>query len=172
MSCFVTCTLGHEHWGRYGAAGLLIYRFGASGEVEMLLQLRAPWLHHGDTWGLPGGALESGETAEQAAFREAREELGVDAREYLEPGGAVVDDSHGSWHYTTILAALAKPLEISDMTPNDESVRLQWFTRRELRSIPLHPGLQDSIGTLIFRLPPDIEPCAAAAALPTRAEAS
>src|SRR5690348_6784882 len=50
---WTTCALGHRHWGRAGAAGLLLHRDGSAG-TEVLLQLRAVWSHHGGTWGTPG----------------------------------------------------------------------------------------------------------------------
>src|SRR3712207_9520205 len=54
---WVTCALGHRHWGRVGAAGLLVHRAGADGP-ELLLQHRAVWSHHGGTWGTPGRSEE------------------------------------------------------------------------------------------------------------------
>ena len=66
------CALGHRHWGRAGAAGLLLHRAGADG-CEVLLQHRARWSHHGGTWGTPGGALHHGERASEGALREVRE---------------------------------------------------------------------------------------------------
>src|SRR3954465_11452407 len=51
------CDRGHVHWGRYGAAGLLVVAPGP----QVLLQHRAPWSHGGDTWGVPGGARRRGE---------------------------------------------------------------------------------------------------------------
>jgi len=73
---WTTCALGHRHWGRAGAAGLLLHRAGPAGE-EVLLQHRAVWSHHGGTWGTPGGALHAGEAADVGALREVREELGL-----------------------------------------------------------------------------------------------
>jgi len=100
---WVTCDAGHRHWGPYGAAGLLI----RCGEAY-LLQLRAAWTHHGDTWGIPGGARHQGEGSYAAACREAAEEMGpLPPRARL---GAFTDD-HGGWAYVTYLVATAERFE-------------------------------------------------------------
>ena len=65
---WTTCAQGHRHWGLAGAAGLLLHRVGASG-VEVLLQLRVGWSHHGGTWGTPGGALHPGFSASLPSLR-------------------------------------------------------------------------------------------------------
>ena len=45
------------HWGPHGAAGLLIHHDDPEdGQTRYLLQKRAPWVDHGGTWGIPGGA--------------------------------------------------------------------------------------------------------------------
>jgi len=45
---WVECACGNKHWGLNGAAGIMILR-----GHEILLQHRAPWVHNGDTWGIP-----------------------------------------------------------------------------------------------------------------------
>ena len=70
---WVQCACGNKHWGLNGAAGILIVR-----GQEILMQHRAPWVHNGDTWGIPGGARDSHETTIEGAFREAIEETGID----------------------------------------------------------------------------------------------
>lgn len=126
------CALGHRHWGMYGAAGLLLV---APGPL-VLLQHRAAWSHHGDTWGIPGGARGSAETARQAALREAGEETGL-VPDDLAVEREVVDD-HGGWAYTTVLARADRPLPVC---PQDgESIALEWVPLQDVALRVLHPG--------------------------------
>jgi 8-oxo-dGTP pyrophosphatase MutT (NUDIX family) len=64
---------------RRGAALLLAYPWGEDASAHVLLTLRSGELvHHASQVSLPGGEVEPGESIEQAALREAREEVGVD----------------------------------------------------------------------------------------------
>jgi 8-oxo-dGTP pyrophosphatase MutT (NUDIX family) len=57
---------------------LLVVTDPATGAQAVVLTLRAAGLRaHGGQWALPGGRLDEGETAAEAALRELDEELGV-----------------------------------------------------------------------------------------------
>jgi 8-oxo-dGTP pyrophosphatase MutT (NUDIX family) len=129
---WVHCTLGHRHWGLFGAAGLLL-----TDDRRAILQHRAPWTHEGGTWALPGGARDSTESAVQAALREAHEEADLDGSA-IAPSGMWVDD-HGGWSYTTVIA---RPLrELAPHAANAESVEVRWWELDEIETLPLHHGL-------------------------------
>ncbi len=136
---WTTCDLGHRHWGRFGAAGLLL-RASARPEAETVAQLRSDRSHHGGTWGLPGGARDSHETAWQAAVREAGEEVGLAGAE-LRPEAILVDD-HGGWSYRTLIASPADPLtpRPRPSVNNAESDAVEWVAPDDLDARPLHPG--------------------------------
>jgi 8-oxo-dGTP diphosphatase len=133
------CEQGHRHWGLFGASGLLLQR-PAGDSVEVLLQHRAEWSHHGGTWGLLGGARESSETAVQAALREAAEEGGVDV-DWVAVHGRF-DDPHGGWAYTTVLAAA--PAGAAARPTGGESIDVGWFPPQDVTGLPLHPGFAAS----------------------------
>lgn len=128
---WIECACGSKHWGKFGAAGILIIRDGA-----ILLQHRAPWVHNGDTWGIPGGAKDSHESITEAALREAHEETGI-SPEHLNPL-ALFSDDHGDWRYDTVLAAADD--RITADSPNDESQEMRWVPVDEVTLLTLHPS--------------------------------
>lgn len=139
---WVSCRCGRRHWGRHGAAGLLLLR--ASPEpvgIELLLQLRASWTHLGGTWGLPGGATDSHETATESALREAWEEAAV-------PPGSVdvlattVSTDHGDWTYTVVVGRARD--DVGAHAANAESAAVRWVPHEDVAALPLHPGFADS----------------------------
>jgi 8-oxo-dGTP diphosphatase len=128
-----------RHWGRYGAAGLLVSAIeGAS--TYVLLDERAAWVHHGGTVGIPGGAIHDGEEPLEAALREAAEEVrGLDPA-LLDFSGSHVEPCADcrSWTYTTILARSPRAV---DVTPASfESAGVRWVALDDVSALPLHPG--------------------------------
>jgi 8-oxo-dGTP diphosphatase len=140
---WINCARGHRHWGRFGAAGLLII-----GEQRAMLQHRAEWTHEGGTWALPGGARDSHEDPVATALREAREEADIEA-DSVTPLGWSRDD-HGGWSYTTVVARARGP--ISARAANAESIAIRWWASAEIDDLPLHRGLAGAWPRL--RLPP------------------
>lgn len=132
---WVRCDLGHRHWGRHGAAGLLIADRRRGDEPRILLQHRAAWTASGNTWGIPGGARDSHESPAEGALREACEETGIRSAS-LRVGEELVDD-HGGWSYITVLAAL---LESVVLVPQEESAELRWVPESRVTELDLHPG--------------------------------
>jgi 8-oxo-dGTP pyrophosphatase MutT (NUDIX family) len=129
-----TCRLGHRHWGRRGAAGLLVADRG-----RVLLQLRAGWAHLGGTWSIPGGARERGETAVEAALREAGEEMAVRAADVELRSSYVVEC--GGWPYETVLAVAAAPFEPAHLSESDGHL---WAAAVEVPALPLHPAFRSA----------------------------
>ena len=128
---WVECRQGHRHWGRFGAAGLLI-----TDGARVVLQHRAPWTHEGGTWALPGGARDSHEDVIAAALREAAEETALDP-DSVRPLGEWVDD-HGGWSYTTVVAEALT--ELRPHAANAESIEIRWWLIDEVDTLPLHVG--------------------------------
>ncbi|MDQ3790454.1 MAG: NUDIX domain-containing protein, partial [Actinomycetota bacterium] len=120
---FVQCGLGHRHWGKYGAAGLLVHHDGM-----VLLQLRSALSLGPETWGLFGGARDRDEAPVTTALRETAEESTLDTSAVRVRG--YLREDHGGWHYDTVVGDLA---EHQDVGPRDwESKDARWVPADEV----------------------------------------
>ena len=149
---WVTCEQGHQHWGLFGAAGVLAYAPDPDDEAGslVLLQHRARWSHQGGTWALPGGAMDGDETPAEAALREADEECMLDPKLVVPRG--MYSEEHGGWAYHTILAQAATPFRVySDAYESDEVL---WLPAAQVDRRDLHPGFAASWPVLRAALRP------------------
>ena len=106
------------------------------GRDRVVLQHRAWWSHQGGTWGVPGGARDSAETAVEAALRETAEEANIPPAA-VRPYGELIDD-HGGWSYTTVLGRPVGPVDPEPIGGESEDVR--WVDVAAVDALPLHPG--------------------------------
>jgi 8-oxo-dGTP diphosphatase len=136
---WTSCSRGHRHWGRFGAAGLLAFA-PADGQTCVLLQRRSWWGNHGGSWGPPGGARDSHESAVTAALREAEEECAMppDAVSVL---GILLDD-HGGWSYQTVIASAPRPFPVRPAS--SETSQAAWVAAHDVPALDLHPGFAES----------------------------
>jgi 8-oxo-dGTP pyrophosphatase MutT (NUDIX family) len=143
---WVECACGRRHWGLHGAAGLLLGRWSPThDDVDaVVLQHRAVWSDQGGTWGVPGGAREPGESAVEAALREAGEEAGIEARWVRVLGEHVLD--HGPWSYTTVLAEALTAFEPA--VTDTESLEVRWVGAGDVAALPLLPAFGEAWGHL------------------------
>ena len=144
------CGRGHRHWGRHGAAGLLLAASDQAGPLAVLLQQRSWWGSYGGSWGPPGGARDSHESVVRAALREAIEECAIDPRPVRVHG--VLSDDHGGWTYQTVLANTAVPLAAAAVS--EETSEVAWVPVADVERLPLHPGFAGQWAALRTALAP------------------
>src|SRR5215467_3559837 len=130
------CSRGHRHWGRHGAAGLLLSAPDRSGRSTVLLQQRSRWVSYAGTWGPPGGARDSHESVVTAALREAAEECAIDPDSVAVHG--VLQDDHGGWAYGTVLAS--SPVRLPAVAISEETSKVAWVPVADVARLRLHPG--------------------------------
>jgi len=83
-------------------------------EPAILLTLRATTLSsHAGQVSFPGGRIEAGETAQQAALREAAEEVGLDPRLPLLLGALPEHRTGTGYHVTPIIALIEPPFTLT-----------------------------------------------------------
>ena len=133
---WVRCGDGQDRWGRFGAAGLLLRAPDAQRRPLVLMQHRAPWTHHGDLWGMPGGARHGGEMPVQTALREAAEEAAVDPDRVRVRGEWVDRPAGDAWSFTSVVADAVAPLPVR---PNPECRQLAWVPEGDVTGLNLHP---------------------------------
>lgn len=85
-------------------------------------------------WGFPGGHVELGETAMQAAIRELFEETGVVARplEYLTNIDILLRDSVGAVQKQYLLTAVLCAYESGIPVPDDDALQASWIPVDEI----------------------------------------
>jgi 8-oxo-dGTP pyrophosphatase MutT (NUDIX family) len=118
------------------ARGCGVYIFNGD-KSQMLLTQRGPKARHQQyKWEGPGGALEPGETFEQAAHREIMEELGI----HIELGPvigeytAIIDSNGDTWECKLFSATTSEVPAIKEPT---KCVGFGWFNREEVAHLSL-----------------------------------
>jgi 8-oxo-dGTP pyrophosphatase MutT (NUDIX family) len=96
---------------------------------------------HPDTWGLPGGKIESGETMIDAMQRECQEELGF-MPEYLKLVPLEkFTSADGIFSYHTFFCSVAEEF-VPEL--NNEHVGWAWIASGKWPK-PMHPGLWSTV---------------------------
>ncbi len=102
-----------------------------------------------DHWAFPGGIVEYGETVENAAIREAKEETGLDIR--IERLLGVYSDPKRDprGHYVSV-CFLCEPVG-GTLKTSEETKEVKTFTKDELSSLKLafdHRKILDDLGLI------------------------
>jgi 8-oxo-dGTP diphosphatase len=118
------------------AAGCLV-RARFDGDTRYLIVHPSGWYNRGKPWSIPKGLVEDGESPEQAALRETREETGLECR---------IVGSLGQVDYTksrkTVVAFLCEPLErpaSTTLTPAEWEIDRAEFLPADEAWANLHP---------------------------------
>jgi mutator protein MutT len=98
-----------------------------------LLLRRHPENLGGGRWGFPGGRVEPGETAKEAALRELEEETGLKANKARSLGEHQINMPHGTVHNSSFEVTV-KGDEKVKLNP-DEHTSYRWFYPQELVSL-------------------------------------
>ncbi len=138
------------------SAGGVIYRVGATGELEIaLIATRG-----GTRWQLPKGTREPGETVEQTALREVKEECGLAGRCELHLG--VIEYWYWDTHHRFTPELVQKRVdfylmqtvggELSDASIEVDSVN--WFTLAQAAQVLTYASEREMVSRATGLLAP------------------
>lgn len=121
--------VGHEPLILNFAGGILVNE-----KNEILLQKRSDF----NSWGLPGGAMEFGESAEEACVREFLEETGLKVKVKSLLGVSTNFIQHypnGDVAQAVVIEFIVELIEKTDEQGSSETLDLGYFSRDKLPSI-------------------------------------
>jgi ADP-ribose pyrophosphatase YjhB (NUDIX family) len=121
------------------AASVAVFR---SGKVLVASRGRPPWE---DFFSLPGGAVEIGETLEQAALRELDEEVGVRARltGLIAPFEVIERETDGRVKHHMVIAVYAARWVSGEPRTGLEAKEIRWISEPDIDRLQTTPGLPD-----------------------------
>jgi len=118
--------------------------------ILLIKRAKAPWL---GLWSLPGGSLERGESAYEAAYRELKEETGIDAsvEGLLDTIEVTAGSNEGEAARYSLEVFYGRYGEGS-LRAGSDAAEAQWFDVAALEKLNLTEGTASLIGLAAARL--------------------
>lgn len=95
-----------------------------------------------NTWNVPGGRVEPGESLTEALVREVREEAGIEVvpRDLIHLDQLSSGTADEPSRLRFVFRATARTLRLKD-TPDEHSLRAQWVNRSDLTSLTMRNAM-------------------------------
>jgi len=122
------------------------------GKVLIVRRARKPAL---GVYTLPGGVVEAGETLEEAARREVREETALDIEPVTLAGHreVIIRDAQGRTERHFVILCFASRWLAGEPQLNDELDEARWIDPGDLAGLKTTEGLAEIVAAAVARLP-------------------
>lgn len=100
-------------------------------------------------WAIPGGKVDYGESMQEAAVREVREETGIDVEldEVVWVGDAIGPGDPPAWHYT--LVDFKARVIGGTLAAADDAEEVAWVPLDEVLELAVTPTMPDLVANLL-----------------------
>lgn len=122
-------------------ASVLVYN---KDKFLLIKRGKDPYLGH---WSLPGGSQEVGETLEEAAIRELKEETDLTATnmKFAKIRDRITYDDHGTLKYHFVLATFVTNAFTGQAKALDDAADIGWFSLEEMKTMLTTPDTPEFI---------------------------
>ncbi|MBW2639547.1 MAG: NUDIX hydrolase [Deltaproteobacteria bacterium] len=113
------------------AVGAVVFN---KGKVLLVLRAKSPAKNH---WTIPGGCVELGETLQEAAEREIREETGltIEAGEPVYTFDVIERDANGAILFHYVIVDLAADYVSGELRPGDDATDVCWASFKDVKRL-------------------------------------
>jgi 8-oxo-dGTP diphosphatase len=118
-------------------------------KILLVKRFKAP---HKDLWAIPGGSVELGETLQEAAEREIREETGltIKAKEPVYTFDLIERENNGNIRFHYVIVDVFAAYISGELCAADDALDARWFTAKELEHIAMSDSTWDLLHNIGF----------------------
>jgi ADP-ribose pyrophosphatase len=128
------------------AVGAVVFR---GGKVLLVKRIKDP---QKETWAIPGGSVNLGETLQEAAEREIKEETGltIRAKKPVHTFDLIERDEKGRIRFHYVIIDLEADYVSGRLRPADDALDAGWFNPEELADIAVTQATRNLLQRLGF----------------------